>query len=112
MNGVYHYADEDGDTGTWVIRTACTPNCVAPVTTSPTRGFDAELIDGRYISTRTVAEGAICPAGEGGDGGQHPVTFTQWWDPQTLTGEVDFLESSAPCGLKDLRGAFTLTKFG
>ena len=26
MDGVYHYADEDGAVGTWIIRTMCTPN--------------------------------------------------------------------------------------
>jgi hypothetical protein len=46
------------------------------------------------------------------DGGEHPVTVNQWWDPRTLTGEVDFLETSAPCGLHDLRDTFTLTRIG
>ncbi len=116
MDGVYHYADEDGAVGTWIIRTTCTPDCVAHVTTAPGRGFDAPLVDGRYTITRTVSEGATCPVYSVGDfnlygGSTHPVTFIQWWDPVTLTGEVDFLETSAPCGLPDLRDRFTLTKF-
>src|SRR5258708_36940248 len=53
MDGVYHYADEDGAVGTWIIRTTCTPDCVAHVTTAPGRGFDAPLIDGRYTVTLT-----------------------------------------------------------
>lgn len=118
MDGVYTYADEDGVTGTWVIRTTCTPACVAHVTTGPGRGFDAPLVDGRFIVTRTVPGGAECPSypvGENGawfDGGAHPVTVTQWWDPRTLTGEVDFLDSPAPCGLGDVHDGFTLTRIG
>jgi hypothetical protein len=118
MDGTYHYADEDGDVGTWIIRTTCTPGCVAHVTTGPGQGFSAPLINGRFTVTRTVPEGLICPAftvGDNGslfDGGMHPVNVKQWWDPLTLAGEVDFLDSTAPCGLKDLRDSFTLTKFG
>lgn len=121
MEGVYHYADEDGAVGTWTIKTTCTPDCVAHVMTAQGGGFDAPLVDGRYTNTRTIAEGAVCPAFPEytlwehlrmNDGGRHPVTLTQWWDPQTLTGEVDFLESSAPCGLHDLRDTFTLTRIG
>ncbi|WP_264061478.1 hypothetical protein [Mycobacterium angelicum] len=118
MDGVYTYADEDGVTATWIIRTACTPGCIAHVTTGPGRGFDAALVDGRYTVTRTVPEGAVCPSytvGDNGswfDGGAHPVTVTQWWDPLTLAGEVDFLDSPAPCGLGDRHDHFTLTKVG
>ena len=120
MDGVYTYADEDGVVATWKIRTTCTPGCVAHVTTGPGRGFDAPLVNGRFTVTRTVPEGAICPAytafvGEtpaSFDGGEHPVTVNQWWDPRTLTGEVDFLETSAPCGLVDRRDTFTLTRIG
>src|ERR1700709_1292576 len=69
MNGVYHYADDDGDVGTWTIRTRCTPGCVAHVTTSPGRGFDAPLVDGRYTVTRTVPEGVSCTSyGHGWEG--------------------------------------------
>jgi hypothetical protein len=120
MDGVYTYADEDGVVATWSIRTTCTPGCVAHVTTAAGRGFDAPLVNGRYTVTRTVPEGAVCPGhadfvGETAawfDGGEHPVKVYQWWDPRTLTGEVDFLESSAPCGLHDLRDTFTLTRIG
>ncbi|SOJ56522.1 hypothetical protein MSIMFB_04001 [Mycobacterium simulans] len=118
MDGVYTYADEDGVVATWAINTTCTPRCVAHVTTAPGQGFDAPLVDGRYFVTRTVPEGAICPAHIPGDGGsphdasQHPVTVNQWWDPITLTGEVDFLESPAPCGLGDWHDRFTLTRVG
>lgn len=118
MEGVYHYADEDGAVGTWTITTTCTPDCVAHVTTSDGGTFDAPLIGGRYTNTRTVPEGALCPAYRHWDdqrwidASRHPVTFTQWWDPQTLTGEVDFWESSAPCGLADVRDTFTLTRIG
>jgi hypothetical protein len=117
MDGVYHYVDEDGAVGTWIIRTTCAPDCVAHVTTAPGRGFDAPLIDGRFTVTRVVPDGATCPVINAGDfnlygGGKHDVTVNQWWDPVTLTGEVDFLESSAGCGLPDLRDSFTLTRFG
>ena len=116
LAGVYLYADEDGDTGTWIIRTTCSPGCVAHVTTSSGRGFDAPLVDGRYTSTRTIPGGITCPGHTAGDFGRwipasdHPVTVTQWWDPVTLAGEVDFFNDSAPCGLGDRSDRFTLTK--
>ena len=116
MDGVFTYADEDGVVATWNITTTCTPGCVAHVTTAPGQGFDAPLVNGRYAATRTVPGGAVCPVEAIGetlfDGGAHPVTVYQWWDPRTLTGEVDFLESPAPCGLHDWRDSFTLTKIG
>ena len=117
MNGTYRYADEDGDFGTWVISTSCTLGCVAHVTTSPGRGFDAALVDGRYTNTRSVPEGVTCTAygweGIGTQTSTHAVTVTQWWDPATLTGEVDFLDTTAPCGVhEDPRDRFTLTRIG
>lgn len=117
MNGTYRYTDEDGDVGTWVIGTSCTPGCVAHVTTSPGRGFDAALVDGRYTNTRTVPEGVSCTwygwEGIGTQISTHAVTVTQWWDPATLTGEVNFLGTDAPCGVhEDPRDRFTLTKLG
>lgn len=117
-DGVYTYADEDGVVATWTIRTACAPHCVAHVTTAPGFGFTAPLVNGRHTVTRVVPEGVTCPAyllGDNGslwDGGTHPVTVHQWWDPLSLTGEVDFLESSAPCGIPDPHDTFTLTKIG
>jgi hypothetical protein len=107
MNGVYSYADEDGLVGTWIIHTTCSPSCVAHVSTSLENGFDAPLVDGRYSVTRTVPEGAVCP-----DTSQHPVDVAQWWDPVTLTGEVDFLSTTAPCGLDDRHDSFVLTRIG
>ena len=107
MNGVYGYADEDGLTGTWIISTTCTPGCVAHVKTALDSGFDAPLVNGRYTVTRTVPEGAVCP-----DNSQHPVNINQSWDPVTLVGEVDFLDTSAPCGLADPHDDFVLTKIG
>ena len=107
MNGVYHYADEDGGAGTWIIRTTCTPACVAHVSTSMEGGFDAPLVNGRYTVARTVPEGAVCP-----DSSQHPIDVNQSWDPVTLTGEVDFVNTAAPCGLEDNRDIFTLTRIG
>ncbi|SPM35605.1 hypothetical protein BN1232_04435 [Mycobacterium rhizamassiliense] len=107
MNGVYTYVDEDGVTGTWIINTTCTPGCVAHVGTSLDSGFDAQLVNGRYTVTRTVPEGAVCP-----DNSSHPVTVNQSWDPATLIGEVDFLETSAPCGLADPHDYFSLTRIG
>jgi hypothetical protein len=118
MDGVYAYADEDGDTGTWTIRTTCTPGCVAHVTTGPGRGFDAPLVDGRFMATRVVPDGVYCPGYHFQEDfyyyfeGSHPVVVTQWWNPLTLTGEVDFLSTSAPCGLSDPHDRFTLTKIG
>ncbi|BBX42505.1 hypothetical protein MSIM_39560 [Mycobacterium simiae] len=106
MNGVYHYADEDGDTGTWTIDTTCRQVCVAHVWTAPGQGFNAPLIDGQYTVTRTIPEAAICS----NDLSQHPVTVRQSWDPLTLTGIAIFLDSSAPCGLNDPHDTFTLTK--
>lgn len=106
MNGVYHYADEDGDTGTWTINTTCRQVCVAHVWTAPGQGFNAPLIDGQYTVTRTIPEAAICS----NDLSQHPVTVRQSWDPLTLTGVAVFLDSSAPCGLIDPHDTFTLTK--
>jgi hypothetical protein len=107
MNGVYHYADEDGGTGTWIVHTKCTPGCVAHVSTTLDNGFDAPLVNGRYTIARTIPEGAVCP-----DSSQHPIDVNQSWDPLTLTGEVDFLNTSAPCGLDDNRDVFTLTRIG
>jgi hypothetical protein len=108
MNGVYHYADEDGDTGVWTINTTCKQLCVAHVTTAPGQGFDATFLDGLYTVTRTIPEAAICS----NDNSLHPVTVHQTWDPLTLTGLAIFLESSAPCGLTDPHDTFTLTKIG
>jgi hypothetical protein len=107
MHGVYHYADEDGGHGTWIVHTTCAPGCVAHVSTSMDSGFDAPLVDGRYTVNRSIPEGAICP-----DNSQHQIDVTQSWDPVTLSGEVDFLTTSAPCGLEDHRDVFTLTKVG
>jgi len=108
MNGVYHYADEDGDTGVWTINTTCKQVCVAHVTTAPGQGFNAPLLDGQYTVTRTIPEAAICA----NDNSLHPVTVHQSWDPLTLTGLAVFLDSSAPCGLTDPHDTFTLTKIG
>ncbi len=116
MDGVYQYADEDGDVGTWTIRTDCSTTCVARVMTGPGRGFDAQLVDGRYVNSRTVPEGLRCPTYQLGetlwDGGHHSVDVIQWWDPVTLTGEVDFLYHSAPCYNDDRHDTFTLTRVG
>ena len=108
MNGIYQYADEDGDTGTWTIDTTCRQVCVAHVWTAPGQGFNAPLIDGQYTVTRTIPEAAICS----NDLSQHPVTVNQSWDPLTLTGVAIFFDSSAPCGLSDPHDTFTLTKIG
>lgn len=108
MDGVYQYADEDGDTGTWTINTTCRQVCVAHVWNAPGQGFNAPLIDGQYTVTRTIPEAGICS----NDLSQHPVTVNQSWDPLTLTGVAIFLDSSAPCGLSDPHDAFTLTKVG
>jgi hypothetical protein len=107
MNGVYTYADEDGQTGTWIVNTTCTPGCVAHVGTALDAGFDAPLVNGRYTVTRTVPEGLVCS-----DSSRHPVTINQTWDPVALAGEVDFLDTSAPCGLVDPHDFFTLTRIG
>jgi hypothetical protein len=117
MSGIYTYADEDGVVAKWTIHTTCTPGCVAHVSDPPDPGFDAPLVDGRYIVTRTVPEAVLCPewsAGAGGASGGaslHPVNVIQWWDPLTLTGEVDFLDSGVPCE-HDRHDTFTLTKIG
>ena len=117
MNGVYHYADEDGDAGTWTIATTCSPHCVAHVTTGSGRSFDARLENGRYVNTRIVMDGLECPSYFVGElvlgGRSHPVNVTQWWDPMTLNGEVDFSHPSvAPCVLDDHHDKFTLTRIG
>ncbi|MEE6137717.1 hypothetical protein SKC41_15435 [Mycobacterium sp. 050128] len=108
LNGVYRYADEDGDTGTWTINTTCKQVCVAHVTTAPGFGFNAPFIDGLYSVTRTIPEAAICS----NDNSLHPVTVHQSWDPLTLTGLAVFMDSTAPCGLTDPHDTFTLTKIG
>jgi hypothetical protein len=107
MNGVYHYTDEDGGAGTWIVHTSCAPGCIAHVSTAPDNGFAAPLVNGRYTVARTIPGGAVCP-----DSSQHPIDVNQSWDPVTLTGEVDFLTTSAPCGLDDMRDEFTLTRIG
>ena len=74
-------------------------------------------MNGRYAVTRIVPEGVECPWYPIGDYGSwieastHTVAVYQWWDPKTLTGEVDFLESGIPC-VHDLNDSFTLTKIG
>lgn len=118
MNGVYNYSDEDGDVGTWTVTTTCNPSCVAHVTTGSGRSFDARLENGRYVNSRIIMDGLECPPyfiGELVLGGRsHPVNVTQWWDPATLTGEVDFAHASgvAPCTLDDHHDRFTLTRIG
>ncbi|MDP7705386.1 hypothetical protein [Mycobacterium sp. TY815] len=116
--GVYAYMEGPVPAGTWTIRTTCTPQCVAHVTTSPGHGFSAPLVDGRHLVTRTVPDGVTCPLyflGDNGSswgGGAHPVTVRQWWDPATLEGGVDFLSSPAPCGIPNPRNSFTLVRVG
>lgn len=115
MEGVYHYADEDGDVGTWTVATTCSPSCVAHVTTRTGRSFDAQLVDGRYVNSRTIPEGLQCPEYMVGElflgGGSHSVDVIQWWDPIALTGEVDFMHSAVPpCYLDDHHDKFTLTR--
>ena len=118
MEGTYRYLDDDGDAGIWSIKTTCTPQCVAHVTTEPGHGFSAPLVNGRHTVTRSIPDGATCPSyylGDNGsiwDGGTHPVTVHQWWDPRTLSGEAHFVESSAPCGIPDPYDTFTLTRIG
>ncbi|OBK28944.1 hypothetical protein A5634_19240 [Mycobacterium asiaticum] len=118
MDGVYTYLDDDGFAATWTVRTTCSPDCVAQVTTTPGHGFAAPLINGRHTVTRTVPDGVTCPEyflGDNGStwgGGMHPVTVHQSWDPRTLVGEVDFVDSPAPCGIPDPHDTFTLTKVG
>lgn len=117
-SGVYAYLEGAVAAGTWTIETTCTPGCVAHVTTSPGHGFSAPLVNGRHVVTRTVPDGVTCPAyflGDNGSswgGGSHPVTVYQWWDPVTLVGGVDFLDSPAPCGIPNPRTTFTLVKIG
>lgn len=116
MNGVYHYADEDGDVGTWTITTTCNPRCVANVTTAPGHGFEAHLENGRFVTTRVVPDGLECPHVFMNEmwlgGGTHEVVATQSWDPVTLTGEVHFSHTAPPCTLDDQHDRFTLTRIG
>ncbi|BDB40344.1 MULTISPECIES: hypothetical protein [Mycobacterium] len=115
-DGTYHYADDDGDTGTWTIRTTCAPHCVAHVTTASGRSFDARLENGRFVSFRLIPDGLECPTYLASEvvlgGGTHPVLVTQWWDPITLSGEVEFSHSAPPCALDDQHDRFTLTRIG
>jgi hypothetical protein len=115
-DGVYSYLDSGGASGTWNIRTSCTPQCVAQVTTSPGHGFAAPLINGRPTVTRVVPNGVRCPLYQVGeillDGGTWPITVHQSWDPSTLRGEVFFLDSPAPCGIPNSHGTFTLSRIG
>lgn len=114
--GVYAYMEGAAAAGTWTIRTTCSPGCVAHVTTTPGHGFTAPLVNGRHVVTRTVPEGVTCPSyflGDNGSswgGGTYPVTVRQWWDPVSLAGGVDFLESPAPCGIPNPHNSFTLVK--
>lgn len=116
--GVYTYLDDDGVTATWTIRTTCTPQCVALVTTSPGHGFAAPLVNGVHAVTRSVPDGVTCPSYSLGDngsswgGGAYPVTVRQWWNPNTLIGGVDFIDSPSPCGIPDPHDTFTLTRIG
>ncbi|AYE99464.1 hypothetical protein C0J29_31455 (plasmid) [Mycobacterium paragordonae] len=124
MDGVYLYADDDGGKGTWTISTTCSPSCVAHVTTAGGGSFDAPLIDGKYVNSRTLPEGLNCPLYVMGDllldGGYHPVSVVQWWDPVTLSGEVHFTpytDVDIPhvppnCYIVDHHQLFTLTKVG
>ena len=59
--GVYSYLDTAGGYATWHIRTACTPQCVAQVTTAPGHGFAAPLVNGRPTVTRIVPNGVNVP---------------------------------------------------
>lgn len=118
MNGVYNYRDDNGVTATWTITTTCSPGCVAHVTTGPGRGFAAPFVDGRPTVTRTVPDGVTCPTytlgynGSVWGGGQFPVTVVQSWDPGTLAGEADFVDTPAPCGIINTSQRFSLTKIG
>ncbi|OBK12582.1 hypothetical protein [Mycobacterium asiaticum] len=115
MQGVYAYTESDGVAATWTITTTCAPGCVAHVTTSPGHGFNAPLVNGRHTVTRSVPDGVTCPAyllGDNGSlwsGGTWPVTVRQWWDPVSLNGGVEFLDSPSPCGIPNPRTSFTLT---
>jgi len=117
-DGAFTYLDENGQSATWIIRTTCSPDCVAQVTTSPGHGFTAPLIDGRPTATRSVPDGVTCPSsfiGDSGslrDGGVWPVTVRQSWDPGTLHGDVYFLDSPSPCGIPVWHQTFTLMKIG
>ena len=114
--GVYTYLDSGGGSATWNIKTTCTPQCVAQVTTAPGHGFAAPLINGRPTATRIVPNGVTCPTYQLGevlwDGGTWPVTVHQSWDPSTLRGEVSFMESPSPCGIPNSHGTFALTRIG
>ncbi|QLL06166.1 hypothetical protein [Mycobacterium vicinigordonae] len=116
MEGVYAYQEEDGSAATWTINTTCAPDCVANVTTSPGHGFAAPVINGRPTVTRVVPDGVSCPTYQLGvdilGGGDWPVTVRQSWDPRRLVGQVDFLNTPAPCGIADPHQSFTLTKIG
>lgn len=116
MQGVYAYTESDGVAATWTITTTCAPDCVAHVTTAPGHGFTAPLVNGRHTVTRSVPDGVTCPPYQLGDngslwsGGTWPVTVRQWWDPVTLNGGVDFLDSPSPCGIPNPRTSFTLSR--
>lgn len=114
--GVYAYLDTGGGYGTWHISTACTPQCVAQVTTAPGHGFAAPVINGRPTVTRIVPNGVTCPLYQVGellaDGGTWPVTVHQSWDPRTLRGDVYFVDSPSPCGIPNSHSTFTLTRIG
>ncbi|GFG67396.1 hypothetical protein MKUB_48860 [Mycobacterium kubicae] len=115
-DGVFTYTDDDGTQGTWTIRTTCAPQCVAHVTTGPGQSFAAPLINGRHTVTRTVPQGVKCPLYAFADslwgGGTYPATIDQSWSPQTLTGDVNYLQSSAPCSIADLHDTFRLSRIG
>lgn len=113
MNGMYRYTDENGNAGIWTIANACTTGCLAYVATSPGHGFTAALLDGVYVTTRVVPDGVRCPLYFVGDtafgGGTYSVVVHQWWNPRTLAGAVDYLDTAAPCGVENLHDTFTLT---
>ncbi|MHA7649491.1 hypothetical protein ACX9NE_06930 [Mycobacterium sp. ML4] len=114
LDGTYRYSDENGHATTWLIRTDCAHGCLAYVTTSPGHGFTAALINGSYIVTRTVPDGVTCPLYPVGEslfgGGTYPVVVRQTWDARNLTGEVNYLETPAPCGVANQHDTFTLTR--
>lgn len=118
MEGIYNYVESDGVAGTWTINTTCTPQCVANVTTSPGHGFAAPLINGRHTVTRVVPDGVTCPSYTLGDnasiwpGGTYAVTVQQSWDPRSLAGRVNFLDSPSPCGIPNPYSTFTLKRIG
>lgn len=115
-NGAYRYTDQNGNVATWIIRTECTPGCLADVTTSPGHGFTAPLVNGTYTVTRTVPDGLTCPLYPVGEillgGGRYPVVARQFWDARTLHGGVDYLDTPAPCPIANLHDTFTLTPIG